>query len=80
MTDQSVANVEEDIENRFQFHQPSTDKTRSMHEWVRASCKSFAYDLSEVLPKSREASLVLTKLEELMFWANAAIARTHEKE
>jgi hypothetical protein len=42
---------------------------------VRDECQALAEFMNEVLPEGREKSLVLTKIEETMFWANAAIAR-----
>jgi hypothetical protein len=33
------------------------------------------HDLLDLLPPGREKALVLTNLEQAMFWANAAIAR-----
>lgn len=63
-----------DITNRFSFH-PATEVTGPKHENVRTSCFEFAEWLNENLPEGREKSLAITKLEEVMFWANAAIAR-----
>jgi len=37
--------------------------------------KIFAQELCRFCPDSRERSLALTKLEEAVSWANAAIAR-----
>lgn len=64
-----------DIENRFSFHPADTDEKRSAHESVRAQCRTLAHAWSGVLPEGREKALAITKLEEAMFWANAAIAR-----
>lgn len=64
----------EDIENRFTFH-PATLSTAHVHDKVRARCKSLAESLNEILPEGREKALAITKLEEAMFWSNAAIAR-----
>lgn len=63
-----------DIENRFGYHPPGPQRALD-HEDARALCKSLAYTLSGLLPDSREKSLTLTKIEEAMFWANAALAR-----
>ena len=66
---------QDDLQNRFTYHPPLTDERRSAHENVRDECQALAEFMNEVLPEGREKSLVLTKIEETMFWANAAIAR-----
>lgn len=65
-----------DLENRFGFH-PATPENGhgQQHDNIRAQFLAFAVHMSNVLPDGREQSLVITKLEEAMFWANAAIAR-----
>lgn len=64
-----------DIEHRFAYHPPRDEETKNLHEGVRAVCGAAARDFEEGLPAGREKSLAITKLEEAMFWANAAIAR-----
>jgi hypothetical protein len=63
-----------DLTNRFGFH-PADDVTGPMHSEVRDRCYALAVSLSSMMPLSREASLCITRLEEAMMWANAAIAR-----
>lgn len=65
-----------EIENRFAFH-PATPENGhgDKHEAIRAICKAFALDLNYLLPDGREKALAITHLEEVMFWANAAVAR-----
>lgn len=64
----------EDVKNRFAFH-PATEVTGPQHDAVRADLGRLAAKMAKTLPDGREKSLVLTHLEEAMFWANAAIAR-----
>ncbi len=42
---------------------------------LRENAKSLAQLVLDLTPRSREQSLALTKIEEAMMWANAAIAR-----
>lgn len=64
-----------DLEHRFAFHPASDEEKRSAHGSVRQICLDAALRLDERMPEGREKALVFTKLEEAMFWANAAIAR-----
>jgi hypothetical protein len=73
--DVSRAGSAADITHRFAYHPPKDPKTVHEHETVRALVGGLASDLDQFLPYGREKSLAITKLEEAMFWANAAIAR-----
>jgi hypothetical protein len=66
----------EDIEHRFAFHAATTEEKRDEHTSVRQSCRQLADFLNEKLPEGREKALAVTHLEEVMFWGNAAIARS----
>jgi hypothetical protein len=68
-----------DIDNRFAFHSANTDERKAQHESVRAVCWTAATKLAAMLPPGREKALVLTHLEEAMFWSNAALARAKEE-
>jgi hypothetical protein len=63
-----------DLDNRFDYHRPDA-VAQERHQRARGTIKSTAEYLVTFLPEGREKSLALTKLEEAMFWANAAIAR-----
>jgi hypothetical protein len=63
-----------DIENRFTYHAPKGDQP-VRYESIRTATKDLAYMIEAACPDSRERSLALTKLEEAVMWANAAIAR-----
>lgn len=69
-----------DIENRFAFHAATTEEKRDAHTSVRQQCRQLADFLNEQLPEGREKSLAVTKLEEVMFWGNAALARDNKQE
>jgi len=64
-----------DLDHRFAYHPPKDEFVRNQHEDVRAACQYVAQFFADTLPAGRERSLAITKLEEAMFWANAAIAR-----
>lgn len=63
-----------DINQRFDYHRPDAERVVA-HEGVRAACKDLAHKFDRDLPPGREKALAVTKLEEAMFWGNAAIAR-----
>lgn len=68
------ARTAESIAARFDFHPASPERQRK-HQRVREGCKVLAEFLTKNVPAGRERSLAFTKLEEVMFWANAGIAR-----
>jgi len=63
------------IEKNFRSYVPKDETVKDAHYHVRNECKVLANELDSVCPNSREKSLAMTKLEEVMFWANAAIDR-----
>lgn len=63
-----------DLDNRFDYHRPNEARAQ-LHERTRGACRVLAEHFNRALPEGREKSLAVTKLEEAMFWANAAIAR-----
>jgi hypothetical protein len=69
--------VTNDLKNRFAYHAPKDELTRETHRSVRKMHYVLADELDALLPDGREKSLVFTKLEESMMWANAAIARVN---
>lgn len=67
-----------DLNNRFDYHPPKDEATKQAHETVRSILHATAVWMEDNLPGGREQALVITKLEEAMFWANAAIARNNK--
>lgn len=65
----------DDIAHRFAFHAATTVEKKMEHASVRVHCADLAHFIDENVPDGREKALAITKLEEVMFWANAAIAR-----
>jgi hypothetical protein len=62
------------IENDFRYHAPKDDQVER-YETIRSRGRALAEYIIERTPSSREQSVALTKLEEAVMWANAAIAR-----
>lgn len=68
------------LANRFNYHAPDEVK-RKAHELVRRRLLETVDDVLSVMRETiggesaRETAVFVTKMEEAMFWANAAIAR-----
>lgn len=70
-----AADLTERIASDFGYHPPNSPEIVAKHERVRELLGAAAQELVTMTPGSREQSLMLTSLEEAMFWANGAIAR-----
>lgn len=60
--------------DNYRHHAPDEDKVK-VHQAIRGNIYSAAEYINGNVPECREKSLAMTKLEEAMFWANAAVAR-----
>lgn len=63
-----------ELQNRFTYHQPK-DEDVEKYNLIRSIAWSYATTIDELVPDSREKALAITNLEEVVFWANAGIAR-----
>lgn len=59
---------------RFRHHAPKEGQA-DKYQTIRASALVLAEQINQLCPDSREKSTAITKLEEVVFWANASIAR-----
>lgn len=64
------------VDHDFAFHPATTDEKRNAHTSVREHCKELAHYIVDNVPMGREQSIALTKLEEVMHWCNAGIAKS----
>lgn len=65
----------EELSNRFTYHPPKDENQKVKYEKIRKMGFDFANYINNFLPDCREKSLAITKLEEVVMWANAGIAR-----
>lgn len=65
------------LEHNTTHHQVSPAQLGQLAR-VRMAIFVLGHKLLELVPDGRERSLALTKLEEVMFWADAGIARHGE--
>ena len=68
-----------DKDKIFTYHEPF-EETAKRYQEIRTLAKMFSDLVDNLVPKSREASLAQTKIEEAVMWANAGIARNITKE
>ena len=61
------------LEGIFTYHAPKEDQT-ARYIILRAHGKALATQVMFLCPDSRERSVALTKIQEAVMWANAAIA------
>jgi len=62
------------IDNNFMYHAP-TPSSLDKYTQLRSEGKALAETINALVPESREQSLAITKLEEVIMWANAGVAR-----
>lgn len=63
-----------ELQNRYRYHAPKAGQ-KEKYEAVREGCLVLAKLIKELTPHCREQSTAFTRLDEVMFHANAAIAR-----
>lgn len=64
---------DDNLEKRFNNHTLNSEQQKKC-EQIRYCAKRLAYFISSI-HECRETSLALTKLEEVVMWANAGISR-----
>ena len=64
----------QDIDNRFTYHAPKPGQPE-IYSCMREKAKELAHYINKNVPDGIEQMLALTKLEEVVMWANAGIAR-----
>ena len=62
------------IENAFTYQPPKGDQPERYIK-IRDAAKNFAFLIDECVPDSREKSVAMTNLEQVVMWANAGISR-----
>jgi hypothetical protein len=68
-----------ELDNRFTYHRPHESQP-PRYERIREAGRQYAHMLAGLCPQSRELWVALIKLDEVVFWANAAIARNEHPE
>lgn len=66
--------VQRQLQKAFTYHPPHGDQAER-YLLLRDSARALATEIAQTTPESREQSIALTKLEECVMFANAAIAR-----
>ena len=64
----------EEMGRRFDYHPPREHQPAD-YKAIRNQARFMAETVDDLCPDGREKSLAMTRIEEAVFWANAAIAR-----
>lgn len=70
----------EELTNRFKHHAPQSPTTSSIYDAIRSGCLHLADLINELAPDCHEKDNSIDRLDEVMFWANAAVARNEGKQ
>lgn len=65
------------LDNDYTYHTPTGDQPKR-YETIRETAKTLAVTIVTLTPPSREQSVALTLLEQVVMEANAAIARNEK--
>jgi hypothetical protein len=74
---QKAVNADElisNLENQFGYHMAQGAQP-VQYATVRGTCLDLAKMIAVICPESEERRMAIRRLNEVMFWANAAIAR-----
>lgn len=69
----------DEIRTRFTYHPPKPGQPETYTK-IRQRARELVELIVEMTPKSREQSTAVTRVEEAVMWANAAIARRSKGE
>ena len=65
----------DDLVTRFSIHKPSNEHIAELHSTVRVTLFEAVDLLDSKIPDCQEKTTAVRKMEEAMFWFNAAVAR-----
>jgi hypothetical protein len=63
------------IERNFTYHSPKSEEDVKKYEKIREETRKYVREVINLLPDNRERGIAIERLEEVVLWANAAIAR-----
>lgn len=69
-----LAPTPDELDHRFRYHPPTPSKVPRFEE-IRRHARDLAALVVAHTPAGREQDEAIARLEEVVFWANAAIAR-----
>lgn len=68
---------QQELDHRFTYHAPRGTAPQRFIA-IREEGRALASLINAACPEGREKALALTKIEEAVMWANAAVARNPE--